>query len=157
MEMNAQKSDSGVCYSEPGIIVDADSFLTIRTVSTEGKGSLSFFEGKRDIPFDIKRIYYIHGVPEGTERGGHAHRQLSQLLVCVYGSIAITLDNGSERETVILDDPSKGLIVSDLIWREMSWIRADSVLMVAASAYYDEADYIRDYQTFLAEVAYKVR
>lgn len=127
--------------------------IDIRTVGTKGKGTLSFFEGTRDIPFEIKRIYYIYNVPKGVQRGGHAHRKLSQLLVCTFGSIEITLDDGHECRTVILDSPSKGLLVEGLVWREMRWIEEGSVLMVAASEYYDEADYIRDRPTFDREVA----
>lgn len=127
--------------------------IDIKTVATEGKGALSFFEGMRDIPFEIKRIYYIHDVPKNVERGGHAHRNLSQLLVCTFGSIEVELDDGTERRRVVLDNPSKGLLVEGLVWREMRWIESDSVLMVAASDYYDEADYIRDRTIFDQEAA----
>lgn len=129
----------------------------IRTVGSEGKGRLSFFEGTHDVPFEIKRVYYIYGVPEGIERGGHAHRKLSQLLVCTYGSIEILLDDGFEHRTVLLDDPSKGLLVEGFIWREMRWLKEGSVLMVAASEYYDEADYIRDRAVFDREAAARSR
>lgn len=123
--------------------------ITINTVSTPDIGSLSFFEAERDIPFSIKRIYYIHGVPENTERGAHAHKELKQLLFCPYGSVKILLDNGKEKSEVILDDPSKGLIITPCVWRDMVWLVENSVLCVAASDYYNEDDYIRDYSEFI--------
>lgn len=123
--------------------------IDISTIGTDGKGSLSFFESSKDIPFEIKRIYYVHNVPEGAQRGGHAHKSLKQLLFCPFGSIEILLDDGAEKSSVVLDDPSKGLLVSDLIWRDMIWRKADSVLAVAASAFYDESDYIRNYSDFI--------
>lgn len=122
--------------------------IDIKTISTPDMGSLSFFEGMRDVPFEIKRVYYIHDTPEGVEPGGYAHRDLSQLLVCTYGAIEIVLDNGSERRSYTLDDPTKGLLVKGLVWRDMRWLKEGSVLMVAASAFYGESDYIRDRATF---------
>ena len=110
------------------------------------------FEGSHDVPFDIKRIYYIHGAPKGTHRGGHAHKALRQVLWCPYGSIRIRLDNGREKADVLLDSPDKGLIVEHYMWREMIWEKKDSVLCVAADSYYDESDYIRDYDEFLEAV-----
>ena len=123
--------------------------ITINTVSTPDNGSLSFFEGERDIPFPIKRIYYIHGVQENTVRGAHAHKELKQLLFCPYGSVKILLDNGKEKSEVILDNPSKGLIITPCIWRDMVWLVKNSVLCVAASDYYNEDDYIRNYSEFI--------
>ena len=104
--------------------------ISIKSVTAQGMGTLSVFEGSHDVPFDIKRIYYIHGAPKGTHRGGHAHKALRQVLWCPYGSIRIRLDNG----------------------REMIWEKKDSVLCVAADSYYDESDYIRDYDEFLEAV-----
>lgn len=123
--------------------------ITINTVPTPNIGSLSFFEAERDIPFSIKRIYYIHGVPTNTERGAHAHKELKQLLFCPYGSVKILLDNGKEKAEVVLDTPSKGLVITPCIWRDMVWLIENSVLCVAASDYYDEDDYIRDYSEFI--------
>lgn len=121
----------------------------IKTVSTETLGALSFFEASRDIPFDVKRIYYIYDAPKGAQRGGHAHRNLHQILFCPYGKIEIVLDDGTERESVMLDDSGKGLLIGPGLWREMIWHTDNAVLCVAASEYYDEHDYIRDYQDFL--------
>ena len=115
--------------------------ISIKSVTAQGMGTLSVFEGSHDVPFDIKRIYYIHGAPKGTHRGGHAHKALRQVLWCPYGSIRIRLDS-----------PDKGLIVENYMWREMIWEKKDSVLCVAADSYYDESDYIRDYDEFLEAV-----
>lgn len=123
--------------------------VNIKSVAAPGMGTLSFFEAEKDVPFAIKRIYYIHGVPEGVQRGGHAHRRLRQILWCPYGRIRIRLDDGAETAEVLLDDPAKGLLVEHNTWREMFWEQADSVLCVAADAWYDETDYIRDYDAFL--------
>lgn len=126
--------------------------IKIKTIDSGYAGKLSFFEGSKDIPFDIKRIYYIHGVPNRSERGGHAHKKLKQILFCPYGEIEIILDNGKERASVMLDDPSKGLLVEHSLWREMVWHIDNSVLCVAASEYYDENDYIRNYEDFLGYI-----
>lgn len=127
--------------------------ISIKSVTTPGMGTLSFFEAKHDLDFAIKRIYYIHGVPAGTQRGGHAHKKLRQILFCPYGSITIKLDNGKETAEVLLDAPDKGLIVEHNMWRDMIWNQENSVLCVAASEYYDPDDYIRDYDAFKVYVA----
>ena len=92
--------------------------ISMKSITAEGLGTLSVFEGGHDVPFDIKRIYYIYGAPQGTQRGGHAHKALRQVLWCPYGSILIRLDDGHEKSEVLLDDPAKGLIVEHNIWRE---------------------------------------
>ncbi|MEN6471863.1 MAG: FdtA/QdtA family cupin domain-containing protein [Clostridiaceae bacterium] len=122
----------------------------IRTIESSSMGSLSFFEGARDLPFVIKRIYYIYDVPKGTCRGGHAHKELSQILFCPYGKVQVTLDDGAGKQVIILDTPDKGLLIGPGLWRDMLWLQSDSVLCVAASDYYDEADYIRDYDEFIS-------
>ena len=122
----------------------------VKTIAVDGMGALSFFEGEHDLPFAIKRIYYIHDVPAGIQRGGHAHKKLHQVLFCPCGSILITLDDGKNRREILLDKPEKALIIGPGLWREMLWQKADSVLCVAASEYYDEKDYIRDYECFLS-------
>lgn len=127
--------------------------ISMKSVTAEGMGTLSVFEAERDVPFAIKRIYYIHGAPKGVQRGGHAHKALRQVLWCPYGSILIRLDDGREKTEVLLNDPAKGLIVEHFMWREMIWQQDDSVLCVAADSYYDADDYIRDYDAFLAAVA----
>lgn len=116
---------------------------------TNPAGSLSFVEADRDVPFPIKRVYYLYEVPGNERRGFHAHKALEQCLICVHGSCTILLDDGREKETVVLDDPSEGLYVGPSTWREMYDFSPGAVLLVLASEYYDESDYIRDYQTFL--------
>jgi oxalate decarboxylase/phosphoglucose isomerase-like protein (cupin superfamily) len=112
-------------------------------------GDLVFLESCRDIPFEIKRVYYIYGVKEGTGRGYHAHKELNQVLICVHGSCTVMLDNGKEKTHILLDDPSEGLFVGKATWREMYDFTLDAVLLVLASEYYDERDYIRDYTEFI--------
>ncbi len=123
--------------------------VKIRSVTTDGMGTLSFFESERDIPFDIKRIYYIYGVNAGVERGAHAHIKLRQLIFCPYGSVIIKLDDGNEVEEILLDSPDQGLILEPGLWRDMVWKIDNSVLCVAVSDYYDANDYIREYSEFL--------
>ena len=123
--------------------------IDLRTVETAGEGYLTFFEGEHDLPFPIRRIYYIHGTARGVQRGGHAHKALRQGLWCPYGSILIRLDDGHEKSEVLLNDPAKGLIVEHNMWREMIWQQENSVLCVAADSYYEAEDYIRDYDEFI--------
>lgn len=118
-------------------------------------GGLSFVEAKRDIPFSIKRIYYIYKTEENQHRGFHAHKKNWQLLFCPYGTIDIVLTDGKTKETVTLDQPSKGLILHPGLWREMIWKHDDSVLCVAASEYYDSNEYIRNYEDFLRYIKEK--
>ena len=120
----------------------------IKTIPTVNAGELSFFEVTHDIPFDIKRIYYISKVPEGVRRGFHAHKELKQLLFCPYGRIQLILENRNGREEIELSDPSIGVVIDQLTWREMLWLQKDSVLCVAASDFYVSEDYVRDYNEF---------
>ena len=115
-------------------------------------GFLSFFESQKDIPFEIKRIYYIYQVPKGTKRGMHAHKKLEQILWCPYGTIEIVLYDGEKKAKHLLDSPEKTLYVRKGLWRDMYWKKNNSVLCVAASEYYDENDYIRDYDDFIKMV-----
>ena len=120
----------------------------IKTIPTINSGELSFFEAMQDIPFEIKRIYYISKVPEGVRRGFHAHKKLKQILFCPYGRIQLILENKHGREEIELSDPSIGVIIEECTWREMLWLQKDSVLCVAVSDFYDAEDYIRDYKKF---------
>lgn len=113
-------------------------------------GSLSFLEGKRDIPFPIRRVYWITETEADLHRGFHAHKLNCQLLYCPYGVIDIILDDGEKKTTVTLDRPGKGLILMPGLWREMVWQQSGSVLCVLASEYYDAQEYIRDYSEFIA-------
>ena len=117
---------------------------------TNETGTLSFFESERHIPFDIRRVYYIYDVQGNSRRGFHAHRDLQQVLFCIHGSCKLLLDNGTEQVNVLLDNPAEGLLIENPIWREMYDFSPGAVRLVMASEYYDEADYIRNYDEFLA-------
>ena len=113
------------------------------------RGQLVALEEFKDIPFRIKRVYYMYDTAQGVVRGNHAHKSLQQILVCIHGSCKICLDNGKEKKVVPLEKPYEGLYVSNTMWREMFDFSPDAVLMVLASELYDESDYIRDYEEFL--------
>ena len=115
----------------------------------DDRGQLIAIEEQKDLPFDIKRVYYIYDTLPGVRRGYHAHQNLQQILVCVSGSCKIHLDDGRDTAEVVLDDPTKGLYISNDMWREMYDFVPGTVLLVLASEYYDEADYIRNYEDFL--------
>jgi dTDP-4-dehydrorhamnose 3,5-epimerase-like enzyme len=119
----------------------------------DDRGSLVALEVHKTVPFDVKRVYYIFGTKAGISRGFHAHRALQQVAVCVIGKCRMVLDNGQSREEVWLDSPTKGLLIRDLVWREMHDFSSDCVLLVLASEYFDEADYIRSYEDFKLVVA----
>ncbi len=121
----------------------------------DARGKLISIEEKVDVPFAIQRVYYMFDTKEGVVRGRHAHKSLEQLLVCVRGKCTVLLDDGAERESVVLDDPCKGLYIANNMWREMSDFSEDAVLVVFASKHYDESDYIRDYDEFLHFVGKK--
>ncbi len=113
------------------------------------RGQLIAIEAFKDIPFDIKRVYYIYGMDAGVRRGFHAHKSLEQILICIHGSCKVMLDDGKEKKTIHLERPYEGLYVSNAMWREMFDFSSDAVLIVLASELYDESDYIRDYEEFL--------
>ncbi len=113
------------------------------------RGQLIALEEYKDIPFHIKRVYYMYDTIPDMIRGCHAHKKLEQILICIHGSCKIKLNNGTETKIVHLERPYEGLYVSNNMWREMYDFSSDAVLMVLASELYDESDYIRDYQEFL--------
>ncbi|MEW5820531.1 MAG: FdtA/QdtA family cupin domain-containing protein [Cyanobacteriota bacterium] len=121
-------------------------------VMSDGRGSLIALEETKNIPFTIKRIYYLYKLNSELIRGKHAHKTLQQVLICTSGRCKILLDNGKEKCTVELDSPDKGLIINNLVWREMFDFSPDCVIMVVADQHYDEEDYIRDYKDFIKEV-----
>jgi hypothetical protein len=114
----------------------------------ERRGSLTFIEGGRHIPFGIARVYYIYDVPASAMRAGHAHHQLTQLLIAASGSFDVNLDNGAERVTVHLAKPYQGLLLRPMVWRTIDNFSGGAICLVLASIPYDEADYIRDYEMF---------
>lgn len=113
------------------------------------RGVLVALETGRNIPFEIRRVYYIYGTKVGVQRGFHAHHELRQMAIAVKGSCKFILDNGHERNTVALTSPNQGLLIEGMIWREMIDFSEDCVLMVLADQMFDERDYIRDYDEFL--------
>lgn len=119
----------------------------------DSRGGLVVAEAQRHIPFEVKRVYWIHGTQSGVERGFHAHKALHQVAVAVSGSCDMILDDGKTQETVRLDSPEKGVLVGPGVWHYMKNFTADCVLLVFADAHYDESDYIRDYDAFLASVS----
>lgn len=118
----------------------------------DDRGSLVALEAEKTVPFAVQRVYYIFGTQQNVARGFHAHRNLKQVAVCVTGKCRMILNDGKTREEVWLDSPIKGLLIDDLVWREMYDFSSDCVLLILASEHYDESDYIRDYQEFLKVV-----
>ena len=118
----------------------------------DDRGQLVALEEFKDIPFRIRRVYYMYDTASGVTRGKHAHKSLQQILICIHGSCKILLDNGKEKKIVPLEKPYEGLFVSNNMWREMYDFSEDAVLMVLASDLYDECDYIRNYDEFLEYV-----
>lgn len=119
----------------------------------DSRGMLVALEQSRNVPFDIRRVYYLFATEGGVRRGRHAHRRLNQLAVAVRGSVTFLLDDGlGSPVEVVLDDPSQGLMLGQMVWRELYDFSDDCVLMVLADQLYDPADYITDYSEFLREV-----
>ena len=119
------------------------------------RGQLVALEEHKDIPFEIKRVYYMYDTGKGVTRGQHAHKSLEQILICIHGSCKLMLDIGKEKKIVSLEKPYEGLYISNNIWREMYDFSSDAVLMVLASDVYKEEDYIRNYDEFLKFVNMK--
>ena len=127
----------------------ADTALIRLSVIGDDSGSLIALEKGHNLPFDVKRVYYIYGTKPGIVRGHHAHKKLKQLLIAVSGSVTIKCEYGNEIKEFTLSHPDKGLLIEGLVWREMHNFSPDCVLLVLADEYYSEADYIRDYKEFL--------
>lgn len=113
------------------------------------RGNLTFIEGNRHAPFDIQRVYYLYDVPGGATRGGHAHKNLQQIIIAMSGSFDVILDDGRERKRFHLNRPYCGLYVCPMIWRELDNFSSGSVCLVLASSNFDEDDYYRDYNDYL--------
>jgi len=122
--------------------------LNLKTLGDE-RGHLIVLENNKNIPFDVKRVYYLTDTQPGVPRGFHAHRELVQVAVCVSGKCLMKLDDGVIQEEVWLDTPSKAVVIEPMVWHEMHEFSPQCVLLVLASDFYDEADYIRDYSKFM--------
>lgn len=120
-------------------------------VISDPRGDLTFVEGENHIPFPIRRVYYLYNVPVDAKRGGHAHKELEQIVFALSGSFRIKIDDGRTKSEYWLRNPHKGLYINRLVWREMDSFSQGAVCMVLASHQYYESDYYRDYKDFLAE------
>lgn len=118
------------------------------------RGSLVALENSNNVPFDIKRVYYIYGTAQGVARGFHAHKALQQLAICIKGCCRFVMDDGVNKEEIILSSPLKGLFINSMQWHEMYDFSADCILLVLASEVYDENDYIRNYESFIEGLPY---
>ncbi|QDQ88733.1 WxcM-like domain-containing protein [Alcaligenaceae bacterium SJ-26] len=116
------------------------------------RGNLTYIEQNRHIPFEIKRVYYLYDVPGGSERGGHAHKELNQLLIAMSGSFDVELDDGYSRKKFHMNRSYSGLLIPQMIWRRIDNFSSGSVCMVLASEIYSESDYFRNYDDFIAAV-----
>jgi dTDP-4-dehydrorhamnose 3,5-epimerase-like enzyme len=123
---------------------------------TDPRGNLTFVENGNHIPFDIKRVYYLYDVPGGAERGGHAHKELSQLIIAMSGSFDVVLDDGVKKKRFHLNRSYQGLYVCPMIWRELDNFSSGSVCMVLASNFYDETDYFRIYDEYILALVEKI-
>lgn len=123
-----------------------------KIVDEQGRGNLAVIE-KDTYPFDIKRVYYLYDVPSDAYRGGHAHKEVYELLIAISGSFEVLLDDGKTKQKVMLNKPNKGLLIPTRIWRELDNFSSGAVCLVLASDVFDESDYIRDYNSFIHAVS----
>lgn len=133
-----------------------DSILIDLPRVNDSRGNLTFIEGTRHVPFEIKRVYYLYDVPGGATRAGHGHKRLEQFLVAMSGSFDVTLDDGQRKIKFHLNRSYYGLYIPSMTWREIDNFSSGSVCMALASEYYDEADYFREYTDFLKAVREQV-
>lgn len=127
--------------------IDDCKLIDLRKIS-DPRGNLTPIEVAQDIPFEIKRVYYLYDVPSGQSRGGHAHKELKQLIIAANGSFTITLDDGKDKKSYTLNRPYQGLLIVPGIWRVLDDFSSGAVLLCLASEHYEEADYIRNYREF---------
>lgn len=120
--------------------------------NSDHRGDLSFIEAGKDIPFEIKRVYYLYNIPLNSTRGAHAHKNLKQILIALKGSVEVSLNDGKKQKNYILNSPKQGLYIGNMLWRELINFSSDAVCLVLASEFYDESDYIRNYNDFLDHV-----
>ena len=121
-------------------------------VVADPQGNLAFAEAETHVPFPIARAFYVYGVPAGAARGGHAHLALEQAIFCLFGKLEMTVDDGTGRQTHLLDDPRRGLYLPPMVWHDIGGFGPGTVYLVLASSAFEEADYIRDYDEFARAV-----
>jgi hypothetical protein len=126
-----------------------DCKLVLLPKVSDPRGNLTFIEGGKHIPFGIERVYYLYDVPGGADRGGHAHKQLEQLIVAMSGSFDVVVDDGAEKKRYHLNRSYSGLYIPPMIWRAIDNFSSGSVCMVLASRHYEESDYLREYSRYL--------
>lgn len=131
--------------------IDGCRIIELPKIS-DPRGNLTFIESERHIPFVIKRVYFLYDVPGGAERGGHGHKKLQQFIIAMSGSFDVVLDDGANQKRIHMNRSYYGLYVCPMMWREITNISSGAVCMVLASEYYEEADYLRDYDEFLKMV-----
>ncbi len=122
-------------------------------VIKDQRGNLCFIEANKQIPFGINRVYYLYDIPAGSERGGHAHKALHQLIIAISGAFDILLEDGAGKKTIHMNRSDKGLYICPMIWREINNFSSGAVCLVLASDFFDENDYYRDYFKFISEVS----
>jgi dTDP-4-dehydrorhamnose 3,5-epimerase-like enzyme len=127
------------------------TFIEFDTLGDD-RGDLVAIENCKNIPFDIKRVYYVFGTKSGVSRGYHAHKELRQIAICVSGSCRFVMDDGTKREELLLENPKQGLLIDKMQWHEMHDFSDNCILLVLASDIYDESDYIRTYSDFTLKV-----
>ena len=135
----------------PSVLEDCQ-IVDLRKIA-DPRGNLTPIESFIDVPFQIERVYYLYDVPGGSHRGGHAHKELQQLIIAISGSFDVTLDDGTDKQKFTLNRPYFGLQVCPMTWREIDNFSSASVCMVIASQKFDESDYYRDYSTFRDSIA----
>ena len=129
--------------------LDECKIVTLARIVDPTRGALTVTEQGRDVPFDIRRAYWIYDVPSGESRGGHAHKELRQLLVAISGSFKVVLDNGKERREIMLNHPWQGLLIVPGVWRTLEDFSSGAVCLVLASELFDEDEYIYEYNEFI--------
>lgn len=153
-EQGAGGARQDLCPEYDGIAMDGAQWSTIELPKiSEVRGDLSIIEAKRNVPFEIERFYYAYNVPRGSNRGGHAHKSLRQLLLALSGSFTVHLDNGAVQTAIALNRPHIGLYIGPGVWRVVDNFSHGAVCLMLASAHYDETEYIRTYTEFETYVA----
>lgn len=133
---------------KPKLKIKNTYFIELPLKIDKKRGNLSFGEAQKNIPFSIKRIYWITDVPVKTQRGGHAHKQTEQVLFCLHGVVELTFDNGYKIEKLLLSRSNRGVFIGKLVWHNLRFLQKDTIVLVIASTFYKEKDYIRDYKVF---------